>query len=108
MESVTPNMPTRQYAISSTRVVSLLDAQTIFCLMLSVPGLNESSAGMGIAVISDMSFHKATSKSEILSLGASVILFQDFPKNWIFVGAKSSCRVQPLVNHGSLRMVTMS
>src|ERR1700692_310195 len=40
------------------------------------------------------------SASRILSLGCTVTGCHDFPENLITFGVKSSCRVQPLQNHG--------
>jgi hypothetical protein len=60
---------------------------------------------MGISVISQMVLQRGTPNlvSGVLS---SVNGLQDWSKNLIFFGAKSSCKVQPLLNHASLRRLS--
>ena len=92
----------RQYAISSMRVVCLFDTHTNTSLAWPIPGVKSRSMGSGILVMDEI-IHQSTSKSEPLSLliESSVRCFHDFLKNLTVFGAKSSCKVQPLVNHGS-------
>src|SRR4051794_19789523 len=100
-----PNIPMRQYALSSILVVSLGEAHDILCRMSYSPGLNSIRSLIGIFVISEMvvisgglsCFLSFTS----LSLRRFVNLSQLLVKKRMFRGARSSWRVHPLLNHWS-------
>ena len=95
----------RQYAISSMRVVFRFDTHTSASLAWLIPGVKLRSVGSGILVMNEIIRQRGTLRSESLSssIESSVRCFHDFVKNLTLFGAKSSCKVQPLVNHGSCR-----
>ena len=94
--------------MSSTRVVCRFDTHTRASLAWSIAGLKVEICSEEIPVISETWFQRWRFESESVSLSLSskecdVMGSHDFPKNLTRFGAKSSCKVQPRVNHWSPR-----
>ena len=93
----------RQYAISLMQVVFRFDTHTSAFLAWSIPGVKSRSVGGGIPVINKIICQRDTLKPEslLLLIELSVMCCHDLLKNLTLFGAKSSCKVQPLINHGT-------
>ena len=90
-----PNIPSRQYASSSSRVVSRLDAQDIL-----------SDTGASSSLNSSSKTSRRMSVTSVITSASSAFVpmtLRNLDRKRTLRGARSSCSVQPRLNHLLLR-----